>query len=228
VSATRWREERGLALPIIALLIGTLVLMVSFAVDLGRQRSDRRLAQAGADVIALDMMRMVGGRTMKEVVDDPTTMAALTASAARNGFTNTVGSVASADPLEPRVTDLDWGTVSPLGNGTTFDELVYGTSDDGIVPNAVKIETQRSTDYFFQPGEGGVVRTAIAALPSPLVDVELGSVAAGFQPSVPNSATLSATVTASATGAWRPPTSSCVESRPTRASRRPTRCSPAT
>jgi hypothetical protein len=64
------------------------------------------------------------------------------------------------------------------------------------VPNAVKITAERTTDYFFQPGEHGVLRTAIAALPQPTVELTVGSVAAGFRPGYPVAgATLSATVT---------------------------------
>jgi uncharacterized membrane protein len=192
---TRLRDERGLTIPIVALLLGVLVLMVSFAVDLGRLRSDRRLAQAGADVIALDMMRIVGGRTFKEVVDDPNTLVALSASATRNGFTNAVGTV--ADSTLPRVTAIEWGTTDSLGDGDTFEAFQYGDPvDDVRVPTAVRITTERTTDYFFQPGSGDVERTAIAAYPQPNVDVEIGSVAAGFQPTVPDSVALDATVTA--------------------------------
>jgi uncharacterized membrane protein len=60
----------------------------------------------------------------------------------------------------------------------------------------VRITTERTTDFFFQPDDKGVIRAAIAALPQPSVDLEIGSVGAGFQPSIPNSATLDATVTA--------------------------------
>jgi uncharacterized membrane protein len=193
VSASRWRDERGLTLPVIALLVGTLVLMVSFALDLGRQRSDRRLAQAGADVVALDMMRVVEGRTVDELIADETNVyAALTASADRNGFVNELGFVGSPDPREPRITGLVWGTVGSLDDGDSFQPLTSGPT----VPNAVMVTAERETDYFFQPGEGSVTRSAIAAYPSPTVDLHIGSVAAGFQPSIPNSATLSATVTA--------------------------------
>jgi uncharacterized membrane protein len=197
MSASRWREERGMTLPFIALLIGTLVLMVSFAVDLGRQRSDRRLAQAGADVIALDMMRIVAGRTFKEVIDDPATAVALSASATRNGFTNEVGTGIVADPLLPRITGIQWGTVPRLTDGDSFDPYDESVEADWErVPTAVRITAERTTDYFFQPGEGTVERSAIAAYPEPVVDLDLGSVAAGFQPSIPNSVTLDATVTA--------------------------------
>ena len=195
MSASRWRDERGLTLPLVALLMGTMILMVSFAVDLGRQRSDRRLAQAGADVVALDMMRVVGGRGFKEVVDDPATLVALAASATQNGFTSTVGSV--ADSNLPRITGIEWGTIPRLDDGDAFDAYDYNdVNDHPRVPTAVRITAERSTDYFFQPGEGAVERHAIAAFPQPSVDLDIGSVAAGFQPNIPNSATLNATVTA--------------------------------
>ncbi|MFL6205313.1 MAG: hypothetical protein ACJ739_08165 [Acidimicrobiales bacterium] len=205
MSASRWRDERGLTLPIVALLIGTLVLMTSFAVDLGRQRADRRLAQAGADVVALDMVRVVEGRTLQDVVADPQTVTALNASAARNDFQNNVPPAAPSDAHLPRITGLQWGVITPGGDGDTFEPLYNMVGGDGDqngeddrfqVPNAVKITTQRTTDYFFQPGEKGVIRTAIAALPEPTVNLDLGSVGAGFQPNIPNSATLDATVRA--------------------------------
>jgi tight adherence protein G len=203
MSASRWRDERGLTLPIVAIMITTIILMVSFAVDLGRQRADRRLAQAGADVVALDMMRVVDGRTLQEVDLDGGTVTALNASAMRNGFTNTWRNPGTTDDRLPRITLLEWGVIVPGQDGDTFEALSTTGGDgdqDGEVdltqsPNAVKITAERTTDFFFQPDDRGVTRTAIAALPLPNVDLKIGSVAAGFDPSYPiASATLSATV----------------------------------
>jgi len=184
-------------------MITTIILMVSFAVDLGRQRADRRLAQAGADVIALDMMRVVAGRTLQVVDLDAGTVTALNASAVRNEFTNTWRNPGAVDPHLPRVTLLEWGVIVPGDDGDTFE--VYSTTggdgdQNGVVdltesPNAVRITTERTTDFFFQPDDNSVIRTAIAALPQPNVDLKIGSVAAGFDPTYPiASATLSATV----------------------------------
>jgi len=193
VSITRWKEDRGLAIPLVVLSLGVLILMVSFAVDLGRQRSDRRLAQSGADVVALDMMRVVEGRTFLQVVSDADTMTALSESATRNEFVNAVGMV-GVDSHLPRITALQWGTMTSFNNGTFVPYL--SPADDDRVPTAVRITTQRTTDYFFQPGEKGVTRVAVAAFPPPLVDLTVGSVGAGFKPGYPvASATLSATVT---------------------------------
>lgn len=170
-------RDRGATLPIVALLLPVLVLMTSFAVDLGRQRSSRRTMQARADVIALDLVRLADGRTEVEIVagdaTHPAAETALQESAARN------------DIERAKVTSVDWGT---FANG------VFNTSSLPV-PNAVKITTRETTKYFFQPGSGDAERSAVATR-APLVDLTVGAVAAGFQPSVPNSAALDAEVDA--------------------------------
>lgn len=165
MSARRWRDDRGLTLPIVALCLPILVLMVGMAVDLGRQRSDRRLAQAGADVVALDMMRVVQGRSLDEVISDPTTTEALTESAERNGFANEVGFV--VDSRQPRITDIEWGTVPADADADAFAILdPADPADLAEEPTAVRITAERATDYFFQPGDGAVTRRAVASIGS--------------------------------------------------------------
>ncbi len=158
----RGTKERGATIPLVALLLPMLVLMTAFAVDLGRQRSDRRLAQAGADVVALDMMRVVEGRAFDDLRTDPATSDALSRSAQRNGFENAVGFI--VDPHLPRVTNLEWGEIpGDDEDGSAFVPLDPLDAADGPrVPTAVRITTERTTDYFFQPGERGVTRQAIA------------------------------------------------------------------
>jgi len=165
----RARDERGLTLPIVALLMATLILMVATAVDLGRLRADRRLAQSGADAVALDMIRIVQGRSFSVVLADPDTASALSESADRNGFSNNVGFV--VDTHLPRITNVEWGELGDADDGAAFVELNPssgvdtdgdGTFDVDEVPTAVRITAQRTTDYFFQPGENGVTRLAVA------------------------------------------------------------------
>jgi uncharacterized membrane protein len=165
----RARGDRGLTLPILVLVMSTLIIMVATAVDLGRQRADRRLAQSGADAVALDMIRIVEGRTLDEVVSDPDTVIALSESAERNDFGNAVGSV--VDAHTPRVTNIEWGELGDDEDGSSFvplspvagvDTDLDGTDDLDEVPTAVRITAERTTDYFFQPGEKGVTRLAIA------------------------------------------------------------------
>jgi uncharacterized membrane protein len=184
-------RDRGAVIPLVALLLPVLIVMVAMAVDLGRQRSDRRLAQAGADVVALDMMRVADGRTLQQVLSDPATLVALTESAERNGFVNAVGFV--VDTRQPHITNIEWGEVA----GDVFEVLdPLVPADLDTVPTAVRISTSRTTDYFFQPGSGSVQRSAVAAYPQPKVDLTVGSVGAGFQPNVPDSLALDATVEA--------------------------------
>jgi len=165
----RGRDDRGLTLPIVALLMATMIVMVATAVDLGRQRSDRRLAQSGADSVALDMIRIVEGRSLATVLADPETAASLSESADRNGFSNNVGFV--VDTHEPRITNVEWGELGDDEDGGAFVELNPnsgvdtdgdGTFDVDEVPTAVRITAERTTDYFFQPGEKGVTRLAVA------------------------------------------------------------------
>lgn len=160
MSTTNRSNDRGAALPLVALILPVLMLMTGFAVDLGRQRSDRRTMQAAADVIALDMARMVGDDTMRELeAREAEIQAALTASAERNRLKNATVTAMSG----PRVSLLEWGTLN--ASNRQFQALTpVGDSDPqwDIVPEVVRVTTTDTTDYFFQPGSGKVVRSAVA------------------------------------------------------------------
>ncbi len=170
-------RDRGATLPIVALLLPVLIIMTAFAVDLGRQRSSRRTMQARADVIALDLVRLADGRTEVQIAAGdslhPSAETALVDAAARNGI------------ARAQVTGVDWGTMAGS---------VFNTSSLPF-PTAVKVTTRETTAYFFQPGSGDVERSAVATQ-APLVDLTVGALAAGFQPSVPDSAALNAQVNA--------------------------------
>ncbi|MFZ6002369.1 MAG: pilus assembly protein TadG-related protein [Actinomycetota bacterium] len=170
-------RDRGATLPIVALVLPVLILMTAFAVDLGRQRSSRRTMQARADVIALDLVRLADGRPEVEVLmgdaSHPSAETALVESAARN------------EVDRAKVVSVDWGT------------MVNGLFDTNAVPfpDAVKVTLRETTDYFFRPGGGDAERSAVATA-EPLIDLTVGSVAAGFQPDVPDSVALDAEVNA--------------------------------
>ena len=179
ISVTQRRRDRGAVIPIVAMLLATLMIMTGFAVDLGRQRSDRRSMQAAADVIALDMSRMVAERTFAELKAQPAyteIQTALTASAARNKLDN---AIVSGTTSGPRVTVLEWGTiVMPAGDFRPFT-----AADDATVPDAVRITTEDDTDYSFQPGSGDVTRRAVAqAKQEEEAWFKVGSFLAGITP----------------------------------------------
>lgn len=140
-------RDRGATLPIVALLLPVLILMTAFAVDLGRQRSSRRTMQARADIIALDLVRLADGRTLTDVLAGDAThdseAVALADSANRNGI-----------PLA-QIGPIEWGTWSQASGFVATGVLT-------AIPNAVRVTTNETTDYFFQPGSGDVTRRAIA------------------------------------------------------------------
>lgn len=160
MSMTTRPTDRGATLPIVALILPVLMVMTGFAVDLGRQRSDRRTMQAAADVVSLDIARLIDDDTMREIRDrDDEIQAALTASAERNRLKNATVTAMSG----PRVTLLEWGTLN--ASDRQFQALTpvgYADPQWDIVPEAVRVTTADTTDYMFQPGSGKVVRTAVA------------------------------------------------------------------
>jgi uncharacterized membrane protein len=151
VAPTRHRE-RGATVPIVALLLPVLILMVAFAVDLGIQRSNRRTMQARADIVALDMVRLTDGRTEAAILADPDYLTLLNGSAARN-------------EVPVSALTVDYGT----WDGTTFTPT--GPTD---VPGAVQVVARQEQDYFFQPGSGTVVRTAVATV-NEIAGFQIGS-----------------------------------------------------
>ncbi len=142
------QRERGATVAIVAILLPVLILMTAFAVDLGRQRSSRRTMQARADIISLDLLRLADGRTEDQILlGDATHLSAelaLVQSAARN------------DVERAKITKIEWGTWVQ-GRVPPFLPTLGGE-----LPNAVEVTAEETTRYFFQPGSGGVVRSAIA------------------------------------------------------------------
>jgi uncharacterized membrane protein len=167
--STTIRRDRGATLPIVALLLPVLILMTSFAIDLGRQRSSRRTMQARADVVSLDMIRLADGRSEDQITgvdaSGGTTpvlyQAYIQQSADRNG-------------VERSKLTIEWGT----WNGTAFVQTL-----GAAIPNAVEVTAQETTEYFFQPGSGNAIRTAVAtrddlthlSLGSTLLQADLGN-----------------------------------------------------
>lgn len=156
--------ERGAVIPLVALVMSTLIIFTSLALDLGYQRIARRDMQALADVVALDLARSVDGRTAAQIEADPNWTAARTQSVARNG--DTVGST-------PAVT----ATLGVVDATTGAFTAVTGSS----VPDAVRVSAATSVDFFFRPGSGGASRTAIGSQ-VPRANFMIGSFLAGSDP----------------------------------------------
>lgn len=62
------RDERGVTAVFVAIIMSLVLLAISaFAIDLGMQRAGRRDMQAVADMVALDMGRLLDGRTRAQI-----------------------------------------------------------------------------------------------------------------------------------------------------------------
>lgn len=140
-------RDRGVTLPIVALLLPVLILMTAFAVDLGRQRSSRSTMQARADIVALDMVRLADRRALSAITTGDASHASAATALADSALRNDI-------PLA-QINPIEWGTWSQASG-------FIATTLPAAIPNAVRVTTKETTKYFFQPGSGTVTRQAIA------------------------------------------------------------------
>ena len=158
----------------VALLLVVLVPSSAMAVDLGMQRVVRRDMQTLADVVALDVVRLVDGRTASQIQAGynglPTLANALTRAVARND-----DDVLGDDPtVTAKLAHIDTstGVLDKVSGGVT--RAVSGTE----VPNTVEITASGAVDFAFIPTRGPATRTAVA-VPAPSACFRLGSFAVG-------------------------------------------------
>lgn len=170
----RPRDERGAILPMVAIMLTVLMVSAAFAVDLGKQRVVRQDMQALADVVALDMVREIRGRTVQAIQADPAWQTAIDQSIARNG--RTLGDA-------PQV-EVVLGEVDP-------DTRAFTALTGAVEPNGVRVTAGGEVDFAFVPGSGGATRTAVAAT-EPVACFRMGSFALGL--SAGNSPLLNALV----------------------------------
>lgn len=156
----RDRDERGAVVVVVSVFSLVMVLLAAFAVDLGVQRVARRDMQSLADIVALDLVRELDGRTVEDLSGLMPGLAA--SSLARNE--GTLGD-------EPEL-QVDLGE---LENNGDFVEL----TDDEDVPTAVRVFAETAVGFAFFPGSGGAVRSAVADMDSGAC-FKLGSVGAGL------------------------------------------------
>lgn len=156
----RTRSESGAVVPLVAVSMVLLIAVAAFTVDIGMQRVARRDMQALADVVALDLARLMGERTTAEL--DAMKASAIAASVARNP--DTLG--------DPPAVDADFGELDANG------DFVPGAADE--IATAVEVTATTSVDFAFHPGSGGAARTAIAEADESAC-LKVGSVAAAVQ-----------------------------------------------
>ncbi|ANH38954.1 hypothetical protein I601_2538 [Nocardioides dokdonensis FR1436] len=158
------RHERGAVAPFLAVTMTLLIVMAAFAVDLGMQRVARRDMQALADVIALDMVRHLDGRSHAVIKAANEWRSGLAESLSHNLQDNSSPGISVQQKQEtltatvagsPLTVTVEMGQVNLLTG--EFSPIDYPE-----IPNAVHVEASTSIDFAFAPGSGGAVRTANA------------------------------------------------------------------
>lgn len=168
------RPERGQVLPLVAIVLSTLIIFASIAIDLGYQRLVRRDAQAVADVIALDLVRQTSGSTAADILTGSRRAAfasAIVESRNRNDhpadaghrLNVEIGTIDAQRRFTCVASVLQEGTLPP-------SSPACGALPTSTLVSAVRVTTERTVDWFFRPGSGTTSRSAIAS----------GSKSAGF------------------------------------------------
>lgn len=157
----RDRDERGATAVLTAILLSLVLLAVSaFAIDLGMQRAGRRDMQAVADMVALDMGRLLDGRTRAEIENggsgEPAASAQLNYSVARN-TKDTVGPT-------PTVTAY-WVQVASDGTYAAVGGIPVQVASSAV-PNGVVVISGTTMSFAFGAitgtGSGDVQRSSVA------------------------------------------------------------------
>jgi uncharacterized membrane protein len=174
----RHREERGAIIPMVAMLLVVLVPSSAMAVDLGMQRVVRRDMQTLADVVALDAVRLVDGRTASEILGGYNGLPTLTNAVSRSVARNDDDVLGDAPTVTATLVHIDTATgkLDRVTGGAI--RVVTGVE----VPNAVQVTARGAVNFAFLPGRGPASRTAVA-VPSPSACFRLGSFAVGVDSS---------------------------------------------
>lgn len=172
----RRADERGAVVPIVAILIGLLVTVTAFTVDLGQQRVARTDMQSLSDLVALDTSRLLGGQTTASVLTDSAFKSSVMASVNRNAKT-----FGATPKVKVEVGTYDGtnfttsGSLTYTAGGQAVGNVVITSAED--VPSAAKVTSGTTVGFAFVPGSGAANRSAIAVTDSSAC-YEVGSYAA--------------------------------------------------
>lgn len=172
VTRHRSRDERGAVALTVGIVSTVLVVLASFAVDLGMQRVARRDMQALADSVALDLARLVDGRTADQIIAGNAKMLGIAAAAAASEARNE-GAALGDDPT------VTWTliTLDVMGDPVRAADGTPVAVTGSAVPQAVLVDASTTVDFAFSVGSGGAARSAIGASES-IACFALGSFAA--------------------------------------------------
>jgi len=173
------RNERGAIFPMTVGLMGVILLIASLVIDVGGDRIVRRDMQSMADVIALDVVRQLDGRTAGAYAGYSSTgpSTTLLAAAKNESLARQDSHFADPDTVGVRLAVAD-------KNSGAF--VRWAASGD--VPNAIRVYTTGSSGFRFlptTPRRTQLERSALAMIGPPLACVSAGATFADVTPQGP-------------------------------------------
>lgn len=170
------RDERGAIFPMTVLFMGVIVLIASLVIDVGGDRLVRRDMQSMADVIALDVVRQLDGRTAAAYAGYEATgpSTALLATAKNESLTRQDSNLADPDTVGVRLAVAD---------KTSGAFVRWANADD--IPNAVRVWTTGSSPFRFLPSttrRTNLERSALAVMGRPVACISAGATLADLTP----------------------------------------------
>lgn len=180
----RHDNERGAVAIVVGITMSLLVIMSAFVVDLGMQRAARRDMQSVADIVSLDLARLLDARTATEIVAGGSGVSSLSVALQNSVNRNNVSALGT-----PSTSTCPSGATCYKGVSAylvAFTNGTYATTGSGLpvavsgstVPDAVVVVAQ--SDVAFALGGltgvkgGGVSRSAVA-LATESACIKLGS-----------------------------------------------------
>lgn len=152
------REERGAIAPLVAILLAALIPLTALVVDIGQLRVARQDMQSLADVVALDMSRLLG-KEKRQILD----------------ATRATDVAKSVD----RFMDDKNRSVRPLV-AAEFGKMnsasgAFSTVGAEDIPSAVRITASTSVGFGFVPGASDTHGIAIATSADPNLCFSIGT-----------------------------------------------------
>jgi uncharacterized membrane protein len=144
------RDERGAVVPLVALIMVVIMGIAMLAVDLGMQRVARRDMQRLADSVALDLARLINGRTAEQIMAGSGDMVPLEQAKAASVARNNTTTLGETPTVTATLVMLDVAGV-PLREVSGVVREVTGIE----IPDGVMVSADTVVDFAFAPGFGG-------------------------------------------------------------------------
>lgn len=173
------RDERGAIFPVTVVMMTVILLIASLVIDIGGDRLVRRDMQSMSDVIALDVVRQLDGRTAGAYTgyDSTGPSTTLLAAAKNESLARQNSHLANPDSIGIRLAVADRSTGAFVRWAAAGD-----------VPNAVRVWSTGSSPFRFlssTPRRTTLQRSALAFMGDPVACISAGATLADVDPQGP-------------------------------------------